>query len=141
MLNGTYQSAEAAYIGAFNFRLGALVFNLGVRHPDTTSFSFDTNFLFTRVIDDPTQFEETEQYRNVTGYCKSYAQWTQSGYTQGFYLEPEMISSGGTPTLTYFDPACGVPINEYLWLNSLHPTFPMHNFMGSQIAQLLETGS
>ncbi|KAL6721295.1 hypothetical protein ACLMJK_000397 [Lecanora helva] len=113
------QAAEAGYLGRFNFRLGALVHNLGVRHSDTTSFLFDTNFLFTRVLDDPTQFAETAGLRNTTEYCVAY--------------------ENSTPTMTYFDPSCGIPVNEYFWLNTLHPTFPVHNFMGSQIVRLLET--
>ncbi|KAK0517474.1 hypothetical protein JMJ35_000629 [Cladonia borealis] len=111
------QAAEAAYIATFNFRLGALVYNLGTRNPDTTLFLFDTNWLFTRVLDDPQQFVETAGYLNTTSYCPAYAH--------------------GTTTLTYFDPTCGVPINAYFWLNTLHPTYPMHNFLGSQITQFI----
>lgn len=66
------QSAEASFIGAFNFRLGALVYNLAQRYADTTLFTFDTNFLFTLVLDDPSQFGETAEYLNTTNYCKAY---------------------------------------------------------------------
>ena len=66
------QSAEASFIGAFNFRLGALVYSLISRHADTTLFTFDTNFLFTRVLDDPSQFGETAGYLNTTNYCSAY---------------------------------------------------------------------
>ncbi|KAF6218614.1 hypothetical protein HO133_005965 [Letharia lupina] len=111
------QSAEASFIGAFNFRLGALVYNLALRHADTTLFTFDTNFLFTRVLDDPSQFGETAGYLNTTNYCAAY--------------------ENGTSSLTSLDPSCGIPVDQYFWLNSLHPTYPMHNFMGSQIAKIL----
>lgn len=66
------QAEEAGYIGAFNFRLGALVYNLALRHPDTTSFIFDTNFLFTEVLDHPGSFEETSGFLNTTDYCTAY---------------------------------------------------------------------
>lgn len=66
------QSVEASFIGAFNFRLGAFVDNLALRHLDTTLFTFDTNFLFTKVLDDPSQFGETAGYLNTTGYCAAY---------------------------------------------------------------------
>ena len=66
------QAAEASFIGAFNFRLGALVYNLAGRHADTTLFTFDTNFLFTRVLDNPSQFGETATYMNTTNYCEAY---------------------------------------------------------------------
>lgn len=46
-----------------------------------------------------------------------------------------LVDCSGTPTLTYLDPSCGVPVNEYLWLNDLHPTYPMHNLIASQIVQ------
>lgn len=135
------QSIEAAYIGAFNFRLGALVYNLGLRHPDTTSFVFDTNFLFTRALNDPAQFEETRAYKNVTSYCGAYALWAASGHTEGPSLGATVVSSDGTSVLTYFDSACGVSVNEYFWLNDLHPTYPMHNFIGSQIVKLLSAAT
>ena len=66
------QSAEAGFIGAFNFRLGALVYSLALRHADTTLFTFDTNFLFTSVLDDPSQFGETAVYLETKSYCKAY---------------------------------------------------------------------
>ena len=71
-LSADRQAAEAQFIGDFNFRLGALVYNLAVRHPDSTSFLFDTNFLFTVAIDNPGSFQETAQYKNTTGYCTAY---------------------------------------------------------------------
>lgn len=43
----------------------------------------------------------------------------------------------GTSTFNFFDPSCGVPVNKYLWLNDRHVTYPMHNFMASQIVKLL----
>ena len=131
------QAAEAAYIAEFNFRLGALVYNLGTRNPDTTLFLFDTNWLFTRVLDDPQQFVETAGYLNTTSYCPAYAQYEQYGYANDSSFQVELTNSSGTMTLTYFDPTCGVPINAYFWLNTLHPTYPMHNFLGSQITQFI----
>ena len=43
----------------------------------------------------------------------------------------------GTPTLSYLDPSCGIPVDQYLWLNDLHPTYPMHNLIASRIVQQL----
>ena len=45
------------------------------------------------------------------------------------------MNDSGTPTLTYLDPSCGVAVNDYLWLNDLHPTYPMHNLIAAQIVQ------
>jgi len=46
-----------------------------------------------------------------------------------------LMLCSGTQTLSYFDPTCGVPVDQYLWLNELHPTYPVHNLMASQIVQ------
>ena len=132
------QAAEAAYITAVNTRLGWLVSSLAKRHPDTTLFLFDTNWLFTRVLDNPQQFVETAGYLNATEYCPTYGQYGQSGYTNGSSLQTALTNSSGTLSMTYFDPSSDVPLNAYFWLNTLHPTYPMHNFMGSQIAQFME---
>ena len=133
------QAVKAGAIGRYNFRLGALVYNLGLRHPDTTSFLFDTNFLFTRVLDDPGQFMETADLRNTTDYCEAYAEYAASGNLDSSSLQTGLTITVSLPTLRFFDPTCGVPLNEYFWLNALHPTYTIHNFMGSQITQLLDT--
>ncbi|KAK7975892.1 hypothetical protein PG989_014355 [Apiospora arundinis] len=48
--------------------------------------------------------------------------------------------SSGTPNLDTLDPACGIPVNEYFWLNSLHPTYPMHDVVAEQVVATLEKG-
>ena len=37
-----------------------------------------------------------------------------------------------------FVPVCDVPVNQYLWLNDLHPTYPVHNLIAAEIVRLLE---
>ena len=74
-LSASTQASMAAYIGEFNFRLGALVYNLDTHYPDTTSFLFDTNWLFTLVLNDPLVFQETSSYHNTTGYCAAYQKY------------------------------------------------------------------
>ncbi|KAL8937436.1 MAG: hypothetical protein Q9216_004424 [Gyalolechia sp. 2 TL-2023] len=110
------QASMAGYIGEFNFRLILLVYNFAVHYPDVTVWLFDTNWLFTRLLNNgPRSFMQTSSYVNVSDYCTAYQH--------------------GTPTLTYLDPSCGVPVNAYLWLNDLHPTYPVHNLIASQIVQ------
>lgn len=46
----------------------------------------------------------------------------------------------GTPEPDTFYPQCGVPVNQYLWLNSLHPTGPIHEVVAAGVADLLEAG-
>jgi phospholipase/lecithinase/hemolysin len=33
--------------------------------------------------------------------------------------------------------ACKVPVNQYFWLNNLHPTYPVHAALAAQIAETL----
>lgn len=47
----------------------------------------------------------------------------------------------GTPSWYTFDSECGVPVDEYFWLNTLHPTFRVHNVTAQKIAEMLEDGS
>ena len=124
-LTDTMRADVAGWIGRFNYRLSSLAYYLSQRYPDATPSYFDTNFLFTLVLDDSTRFPETAGYRKTTTYCEAYLEWvmTRSIYAPG--------------TMSYYDPVCGVPIDQYFWLNTLHPTYPMHNFLASQITQLL----
>jgi hypothetical protein len=51
-----------------------------------------------------------------------------------------LILNSGTPTETYYDPSCGLPVNEYFWLNSLHPTYPMQDVLAQEVALQLSAG-
>lgn len=35
---------------------------------------------------------------------------------------------------------CDYAAYEYLWLNNLHPTYPIHNLLAKQVAALLAAG-
>lgn len=48
-----------------------------------------------------------------------------------------LIRGRGTSTFNFYDPSCDFPVNEYLWLNDIHPTYPMHNFLAAKIIQLI----
>jgi phospholipase/lecithinase/hemolysin len=109
---------EAKDIAYFNSQVSVLATNLTTTHKDATAFVFDTNTLFTQVLDDPQRFPETALYKNTTNYCVGY--------------------ENGTPTEDYFNATCGIPVNEYFWLNSLHPTYPMMDRLANNISQQLE---
>lgn len=51
-----------------------------------------------------------------------------------------MIIPRGTPTGDTFIEKCGVPVNEYFWLNSFHPTGAIHEVVADQVAKLLQAG-
>jgi len=87
---------------------------------DTTVFLFNTNAIFSAVLKYPRIFNQTAGYKNTTGYCDAY--------------------QNGTPAENYFYPNCTIPVNQYFWLNGLHPTYPMHEVMAKQIAKGLEGG-
>ncbi|MCJ1254070.1 hypothetical protein MMC24_001884 [Lignoscripta atroalba] len=110
---------EGADIADFNARIADLAVTLSTTHPDTTVFLFDTNAIFSMVLDNPASYPQTALYKNTTAYCDGYA--------------------NGTPTQDYFNATCGIPVNQYFWLNSLHPTYPMHDAVAAQVAMLLES--
>ena len=46
-----------------------------------------------------------------------------------------IITFSGTPTWNTPDPSFLYPVNEYLWLNDLYPTFSVHNATTALIAK------
>ena len=50
-----------------------------------------------------------------------------------------MSQNSGTPAWDTFTPGCGVPVDEYFWLNSLHPTYPMHEVVAQEMDHPLRT--
>ncbi|KAH8808553.1 hypothetical protein F5884DRAFT_673363 [Xylogone sp. PMI_703] len=114
------ETLEKADITAWNDAVVAMAQGLKAAHSDVNVFVYDTNSIFTEVLDNPASFPQTSIYQNTTAYCVAY--------------------ENGTPTTDYFDPSCGVPVNEYFWLNSLHPTYPMHDVLAEQVSLLLKDG-
>ncbi|KAL9049184.1 MAG: hypothetical protein Q9162_007356 [Coniocarpon cinnabarinum] len=98
------QSLEASAIADFNRQVRQMASNFST-YSDTTVFYFDTSSVFNAVLQDPESFPATAIYQNTTDYCVAYG--------------------NGTPAENTFNPSCGVPVNAYFWLNSLHPTYPM----------------
>ncbi|KAI9695275.1 MAG: hypothetical protein M1820_008737 [Bogoriella megaspora] len=98
----------------FNLRIDKMVANFTKTYADVTAFQFDTHALFSQVLNNPTVFPETKAYENVTDWCGKYER--------------------GTKHWDSFDKACGVKVDEHLWLNNLHPTYPVHNATARQIA-------
>lgn len=111
---------EAADLAAFNTGISNLTATLKATHADTNVFSFDTHALFNTVLDDPSSFPQTSIYKNTTDYCIAY--------------------ENGTAANDTFDLSCGIPVNEYFWLNTLHPTYPMHNVLAQEVSMLLGQG-
>ncbi|KAF2091906.1 carbohydrate esterase family 16 protein [Saccharata proteae CBS 121410] len=109
---------EADAIKDWNFRLEILAAELNMKHSDATIFRYDTYSLFNEVLENPSTYPATSIYKNTTGYCVGY--------------------ENGTPAIDTFYTECDIPVNEYFWLNSLHPTYPMQDVLASQVAELLK---
>ena len=78
----------------------------------------DTNVLFTKVLNNPATFPQTAIYTNTTGSCEAYA-------------------NNLTITENSFEPSCGVPVKDYFWLKTVHPTYPIHDVLAEQVVKLL----
>ncbi|MCJ1307704.1 hypothetical protein MMC25_001352 [Agyrium rufum] len=107
-------NSEGADIEAFNLGIERLATNLSIAYPDTTVFQFDTNAVFSQVLDEPSSYPETALYKNTTAYCVAY--------------------ENGTPAEDTFNATCGIPVNQYFWLNTLHPTYPMQQVIAKEVA-------
>ena len=108
---------ERIYITAYNFNITVMAANLSNTYRDAFAYVFDTNAIFSQVLDDPASHPETAPYQNTTAYCPPYENGTPSWYT--FYEN------------------CTYAVDEYFWLNSLHPTFRMMNVTAQEIASQL----
>lgn len=110
---------EASYIAAYNANITKMAANLSSTYEDATTFVFDTHSIFKQVLNNPCSHPETCAYKNTTNYCVDYENGTPSWYT--------LIA------------ACGIPVDEYFWLNSLHPTFRMMNATAKAIVAQLSS--
>lgn len=43
----------------------------------------------------------------------------------------------GTPEWDTYIESCGHAVDEFFWLNSLHPTYPIHDVVAEGVAALL----
>ncbi|KAF2138501.1 carbohydrate esterase family 16 protein [Aplosporella prunicola CBS 121167] len=109
---------EARAIRAWNARVAQLARSTRAAHRDAAVFVVDAYALFEGVLDAPGRFAQTRQLVEVSGFCGAY--------------------ESGTPAKDSFLPACGVPVNQYFWLNSLHPTYPMHEVLAARVATTLK---
>ncbi|KAI0869595.1 hypothetical protein GGS24DRAFT_478302 [Hypoxylon argillaceum] len=87
---------------------------------DTNVWVYDSNKSFGDVIDNPSSHPETAGLKNTTDYCTAY--------------------QNGTPAQNTLTPSCGIPVNQYFWLNNLHPTSAIHEVVAKEVADLLTAG-
>ncbi|GAP91275.2 putative carbohydrate esterase family 16 protein [Rosellinia necatrix] len=87
---------------------------------DTSVWVYDSYKSFGEVIDNPASHAESAKLKNTTDFCAAY--------------------QNGTPAQDTLDPSCGVPVNQYFWLNNLHPTSAIHEVVAKGVADLLAAG-
>ncbi|KAL8947374.1 MAG: hypothetical protein Q9222_006340 [Ikaeria aurantiellina] len=112
---------EGNDINDFNYRMQVLYNTFTTNHTadGISVLLFNTNKLFSEVIDNPGIFPQTAGYKNTTGACRAY---------NDFNL----------PSMDFWNQtACERLVNEYLWLNGLHPTYPVHEALAAQVAVAL----
>ncbi|ETS75500.1 hypothetical protein PFICI_12444 [Pestalotiopsis fici W106-1] len=118
--NATRYPLMEAAVDDYNGKLLKLAKSVGHDYVGTNVFYMDAHALFNDVIADPTQFEETASYKDVTSYCDAYSSLTDDSDADS--------------------DECDYAVYEYLWLNNLHPTYPIHNLLAKEIAALLAAG-
>ncbi|PSR77730.1 hypothetical protein BD289DRAFT_463536 [Coniella lustricola] len=105
----------------FNGMLWDMLRSFKAKHKDKANvFVYDVYKDWNTVIDHPQAFKQTARLKNTMDYCAAY--------------------QFGTPTPDYFDPACGVPANQYLWSNAMHPTDRIHELVAARIPEILLKG-
>ena len=110
---------EGPKIKDFNQRLHGLHSDFTRSYPDVSALLFNTNLLFSNILNNPETYPQTADLRNVTGYCEAY-------------------DSFDLPRTDFDDASCLVPVNQYFWLNGLHPTSSVHEALAAQVAMAIE---
>ncbi|KAI0904397.1 hypothetical protein F4823DRAFT_615111 [Ustulina deusta] len=112
-------SVSGADVASWNQKVANFAEDLKAK-ADTNVWVYDANKSFGEVIDDPQSHAETAGLTNTTDYCAAY--------------------QNGTPAQDTLDASCGVPVNQYFWLNNLHPTSAIHEVVAKGVADLLAAG-
>ncbi|PGH13932.1 hypothetical protein AJ79_03347 [Helicocarpus griseus UAMH5409] len=111
------QETQRKWIKEWNDRVDKLAKKTRERE-NVNVFQFSTHKLFTKVLDNPRSCKLTAGYKSTKKYCKEYAK--------------------KTPEWDTFIESCKIPVNQYFWLDSLHPTYPIHNATASGVARMLK---
>ncbi|KAL8958855.1 MAG: hypothetical protein Q9193_004169 [Seirophora villosa] len=106
---------EARAVSDFNKRMVRLFATFTSKHNDVSVLLFNTHSVFSQAIAQPSVWPQTANLKDTTGNCKAY-------------------ESGDVPSMDYYDSTCQYPVNQYFWLNGLHPTYPIHEALAAQVA-------
>ncbi|KAL8646465.1 MAG: hypothetical protein Q9226_006844 [Calogaya cf. arnoldii] len=117
-------SLEGQYINDYNWRMNQMFKQFTSTHDDISVLLFDLGTLYSQVLDNPAAYPQTANIKNTTGACAAY--------------EP---NDKDVPSMDYKDPSCPYAVNEYFWLNGLHPTSSVHEVHAAQVALALAYNS
>ncbi|KAF9478500.1 hypothetical protein BDN70DRAFT_43935 [Pholiota conissans] len=99
----------------YNAQLRGLAAKFQSKHRDIETMTvFDTQPVFNTLLDNAKTFG----FVNTTGFCDAY--------------------QNGTPSMTTQISPCA-PVDNYFWLNSLHPLFTVHNMLALAISSALSS--
>ncbi|KAH9998187.1 carbohydrate esterase family 16 protein [Xylariaceae sp. FL0662B] len=111
---------EKVAIASWNQRIQDMATVLKSNDTEVNVWVYDSNKSFGEVLDDSGIYEQTAGLKNTTDYCAAY--------------------QNGTPEDNTLIASCGVAVNEYFWLNNLHPTYPIHDVVAQQVGDALVAG-
>jgi len=109
------ESLEHADLLDYNTKLNERVEKFVKDNEGTTALYFDASSVFTYILDHP--ITRDWKFLNTTTYCVDY--------------------ENGTPAVNTFDADCGIPVDEYFWLNTLHPTYLVQEQVAKALAEIL----
>ncbi|KAJ8608223.1 hypothetical protein MRB53_039754 [Persea americana] len=104
----------AVQTSAWNKNLTEMARTFTSAHDDVTTFVFDAHTLFTDIIDHPGNWPQSSGLKETVDYCLA-------------------LSFGNKVK----DKSCVFTINQYLWMNPLHPTTVAHNVTAAVLAEAL----
>ncbi|GJD01239.1 cellulose-binding gdsl lipase [Colletotrichum higginsianum] len=117
--NADAQTLAREDIADFNGRVGDMARNV-TGWEGANAWVVDANAVFNGALDNVGAFEATKGLKNTTGYCEA--------YENGTGAEDTLVES------------CTYRVNEYFWLNSLHPTYPIHDAVAETVGAALAAG-
>lgn len=112
-LNNQSRTELTNLVQAFNSDLHGIAATFRNDHTDVTMFVFDTQVFLGDLIDEPCGMESTCPLKETTTYCGTYVKGESVGYDA--------------------DAECEYAIDEYFWLNTLHPSTRVHDALAKVI--------
>jgi phospholipase/lecithinase/hemolysin len=140
-LQSTGHAIQASDIDDWARHLGIMTQNLRANHPDATVIEFSTYKLFDSILSNPKAYKQTAKLQNMTDFCNAYSGYVVIQATILpilMYVHADININSGTLSGNTLIASCRIPADEYFWLNSLHPTFPVHQALAAEVSLVLK---